>query len=499
LLSWIIPLAVSLSALYSTLDPTSIAQHFAFYELYPKSPEGRQALRTAWDLLSNGCADCDPELMLPSIDPQPFISFVNRTSIDNAPLLNEEQITVIEKLSRHFNNRKLKGYGVWDMDTLLKLQPEEIDLARGLLLAEMSSDPDARKKIRSYEANIDLMALQIYARLGENATPEEKIRAFNDYIFSELRFRFPPHSLYAKEIDIYTFLPSVLDGRRGVCLGVSILYLCLAQRLDLPLEAITPPGHIYVRYKSPDGNEINIETTARGIDVPSEHYLGLETRKLQKRNIAQVIGLAFMNRAAVCWHRDDPEKAVALYEKARPFMGDDYLLNMFLGYNYLFVGKEKEGRDLLKKIKGIVPDHAISADLVTEDYLAGYAPGEAIQAIFAEVDETRSSILAKQQKLQAIVAKYPKFRQGLFHLAITWLQLGREKEAIPILEKYALMAPKDPTANYYLSALHFQRHNFSTAWKYLKSAETLVQAREHHPKVLKELRQALQAVSPEPF
>ena len=35
-------LAASLSALYSTLDPTSVSQHFAFYELYPKTPEGRR-------------------------------------------------------------------------------------------------------------------------------------------------------------------------------------------------------------------------------------------------------------------------------------------------------------------------------------------------------------------------------------------------------------------------------------------------------------------------
>ena len=98
-----------------------------------------------------------------------------------------------------------------------------------------------------------------------------------------MRFRFPPHSLHAKDIDIYTFLPSVLDGRRGVCLGVSILYLCLAQRLGLDLEIITPPGHIYVRYQSPEGEMINIETTARGIDIPSERYLGMETRKLQTK------------------------------------------------------------------------------------------------------------------------------------------------------------------------------------------------------------------------
>ena len=73
-------LAASLSALYSTLDPTSVSQHFAFYELYPKTPEGRQALLHAWELLSGGCADCDPELILPSLDPKPLIKSSWRSS-----------------------------------------------------------------------------------------------------------------------------------------------------------------------------------------------------------------------------------------------------------------------------------------------------------------------------------------------------------------------------------------------------------------------------------
>ena len=64
--------APSLKTLYATLDSTSVAQHFAFYELYPKTPEGRQALKHAWELLSGGCADCDPELVLPNLDIQPI-------------------------------------------------------------------------------------------------------------------------------------------------------------------------------------------------------------------------------------------------------------------------------------------------------------------------------------------------------------------------------------------------------------------------------------------
>ncbi|MDE3048232.1 MAG: hypothetical protein KGI83_07815 [Verrucomicrobiota bacterium] len=495
---WVCVVAASLSALYSSLDPTSVSQHFAFYELYPKTPEGKQALKHAWDLLSGGCSDWDPELVLPSLDPRPLINFVNRSTQDTTPTLNEEQLLVIGKLSRHLLNRNLQGFGIWDEAILHKLPIEEIDLARGLMLAELGNSEEARPKILSYEANLDLMALQIYARLPQDATPREKIRAISDYIFSEMRFRFPPHSLHAKDIDVYTFLPSVLDSRRGVCLGVSILYLCLAQRLGLELEAVTPPGHIYVRYVAPDGDILNIETTARGIDVPSDMYLGMETRSLQKRDLRQVIGLAFMNQAAVSWQRGDAESAIKLYEKARPFLKEDYLLNMFLGFNYLFVGRETEGKALLEKIRGIVPDHAIASDSVTEDYLAGCAGPDAIQAIYSEVNARRDSILEKQKKLEAIVEKYPKFRQGVFHLATTWLQIGREKEALPILEKYIAMNPNDATVNYYLSAIHFQRHNHNKAWEYLQKAEKIVFAKNHKPRALKELRAALLRACPEP-
>ena len=485
----------STASLYASLDPTSVAEHLAFYELYPKTMEGKQALRHAWDLLSGGDLDCDPAIILPSIDIQPMIALVNRSSQETTPILNEEQLLVIEKLSRHLKNRSLKGFNLWDENEILKLPPDQVDIARGLLLAEMG--PEEKFKIRSYEASIDLMALQIFARLPLNATAKQKIRAINDYIFAEMRFRFPPHSLHAKDIDLYTFLPSVLDSRKGVCLGVSILYLALGQRLDLPLESVTPPGHIYVRHVAEDGETINIETTARGIDLPSKVFLGIETKSLQTRNITQVIGLAFMNQAAVHWQKEEHETAIALYEKAQPYLKDDYLLNMFLGFNYLFVGKEKEGRALLEKIRGVIPDHNIASDTISEDYLNGKTNAEGIQAVFSKVNETRASILEKREKIKEILKKYPQFRQGILHLAITHLQLGREKEALPILENYISLYPEDPTVNYYLSAIHFQRMNYKQAWKYLRASENLVKAKSHDPQALQELRKGINKAHPE--
>lgn len=487
----------SLSSLYATLDPTSVTQHFAFYELYPSSIEGRKALEHAWELLSGQCTDCDPGLVFPQIELQPIISLVHRSSREQTPTLTEEQLKIIDKLSKHLGNRSLQGFQSVDREEILKMDPEQIDLARGLLLFE--TEETNLLKIRSYEAMLDLMALQVLARLEPNATSKQKIRAINDYIFSEMRFRFPPKSLYAKDIDSYSFLPFVLDSRQGVCLGVSILYLSLAQRLKLPLESITPPGHIYVRYVGEDGEIINIETTARGIDLPSEVFLGMETKSLQKRTLREVIGLAFMNQAAVSWHNEDPETAITLYHKAALFFPNDYLLNLFLGLNYLFVGKEAEGKALLEKIRGVIPNHAITPDSLSEDYLDGLTNGESIRAIFAEVNETRKSILTKREELEKVTTQYPKFRQGIFHLAITYLQLGREKEAIPILERCAKIDSQNPTVHYYLAALHLQRHNYLQSWKHLLSAEAIVKKRDHTPYALEQLRKSLQRLHPEPL
>src|ERR1700722_1789575 len=403
----------NLKTLFNSLDPHSVSQHLAFYDLYPETPEAKAALKRAWWLLSGGSlSDEESATQLPAVDIQAIISLVTRQSFDPPVILSQQQLELITKISDRFHNRKLKGFRVWKKEEILQLPSDEIDVARGLLIFQFDESID---EIRQYEASIDLIALQIAARLTGKATNEDKIRAINQFIFQEMQFRFPPHSLYANDIDLYTFLPSVLDSRQGVCLGVSILYLALAQRLDLPLEVITPPGHIYVRYNN--GRKIiNIETTARGIDLPSEVYLGINTRKLQQRNLKDVIGMAFINQASMYWARQDYTKTVALYEKAVLFLPDDLLLKMFMGFNYLFVGRNGDGIKLLREIRHITFDTSVSPESIPDDYLSGKIDAEGIKAIFLSVDETRESIVKKQKELEQILKRYPQFRAGKLHL-----------------------------------------------------------------------------------
>ncbi|MCE5315960.1 MAG: tetratricopeptide repeat protein [Parachlamydia sp.] len=489
------PSPAKIRALYNSLDTTSIAQHLAFYQLYPNAPEGVLALKHTWKLLMDSSATrADMPLLFHSIDG--IIALIHKPLGSQQTSLNEAELKAVEQIAARLPHRKLKGHGVWSEAEVLRLEPEEIDLARGLLLSQLSDTNEPRQQIRSYEALMDLMALQILARVPMDAAPEAKIRAINHYIFAEMGFRFPPHSLYAKDIDLYTFLPSVLDSHRGVCLGVSILYICLAQRLQLPLEMVTPPGHIYVRYRDP-AREINIETTARGIHLDSEKYLGIDTRSLKQRTVKEVIGMAHFNQASVHWQQGHYEKAIAAYQKAMPYMADDMLLKELLGYNFLFTGQKEEGERLLRAVSDYLSEDAVARRTMAEDYLKGYADAEAIKSTFMEVDDNRASILKKRQTLEKVIEQHPQFRSGLMHLAITWLQLHRDGEALEVLERLHDIDPAEPTVEYYLAELYCERFDYHKAWHHLKNAERLCKDRQHCPKALKELRKEIAARCPE--
>lgn len=484
-----------LKALYNSLDPYSLSQHLAFYELYSHYPIGHRALEDAWKLLTgmDHIADSLFSTHIPSSTLDALINLVNKPSESPLVSLEDQDLERLEKLSSRLAHTKIKGHYVWSEEEVLALAPHEIDLARGLFLSQFGSDP---LKIRSYEALIDLMALQILMRLSPQASAETKIREINRFIFDEMGFRFPPHSLYAKDIDVYTFLPSVLDSHRGVCLGVSILYLCLAQRLNLSLEMITPPGHIYVRYRN-GSKTINIETTARGVHIDSEEYLSISTRSLQQRTIKEVIGLAHVNQASTFLQQGEYSKALETYQKASLYVDNDPLIKQLLGFSYLFNGQKEQGERVLKEVVNALPDHVISPDTLVADYLNGNIDADSIKVLFKHTEKDRKALLEKKQATEAIVRQYPRFRAGLLHLASTWIELHRLGEALNILKLYNELDQTSAEVNYYLTALYLMRHDYLKAWDHLNLTESILQARDYHPEALKELRRGLATCCPE--
>jgi len=484
-------------ALFNSLDPSSISQHLAFYDLYGDSEEGKDALKTSWKLLTKKVSTDDnirPEM--PNIV-QNLVDLINhpqkKSTLD--VVYQEETLQCIESLAKNFPNRKLLGYHIANEADIEKLPEKELELTSAFLLTQFDEGPEKEKQMRLFEASLDLMALQILARLNDHATPLEKVRAINDLIFYELEFRFPPHSIYAKNVDTFTFLSSVLESRRGVCLGVSMLYLCLAERLGLALEIVTPPGHIYLRYN--DNNKVrNIETTCRGVHLHSDEYLGINVIDLEIRRKKEVIGMAFFNQASVWLNQSEWNKAKIAYEKTLKYMPSDLEANLLYAATLYLTDRPKDAKKWLLRCKDLVDKHVITQDELHQDLFSDSMDKEALASLFSFVDDTHDSIIRKKEALAKAIEKNPQFRSGLFQLAICWLQLSRMKEGIEVFEKLHTLDPDNIEVNYYLSALYFERWNIPLSYKYLLFAKKSAQAKNVMPKPLLELEVALRKISP---
>jgi tetratricopeptide (TPR) repeat protein len=486
--------------LYSSLSPSSIPQHLAFYQLYPNSPYGEKALSDSWALLGKGSPAGSRRTNSEMLSHFPeltgaIVALINQKENDEV-ILSESEINLIEQFSFFLPNRKLKGSQVRSAAEVIALPPEEIDLARGLFLSLLENTPEGWQKMRSFEALLDLMALQVLAKLPFNASPKEKIKAMNELVFFEMGYRFPPQSLSTKDIDVYTFLPTVLNSRKGVCLGVSILYLCLAQRLDLPLEMVTPPGHIYVRYKS-DDDEINIETTCRGVHVDSDYYLSIDTCSLEQQNIKQVIALAYINQASVFLGTGKYDLAEEAYKKALPYYPDHSVLHRFLGLSLCLNGKEEEGREFLTRSLEKKSEHQISPDTLAEDYLNGHINAQGVARFVTHVESNRAAILEEKQAYEKILQEFPLFRSGWLGLAGTWLELGNERQALKALEAYHEIDQGSATVEFYLANLYAKRLDFEKGWDRLCRCEKITQTRDYIPEELRDFREQLQQISPE--
>ena len=133
------PSSPRLQTLYKTIDRNSIPQLLAFYELYPDTYEGKKSLQQAWTLLSgsmfqkNISESISLDLSHPAINA--IIALVNKQPMEEMPSLNKTDLAVIETLAKGLANRKLKGYSASTEAEVLALNPNEIDLARGLLIS----------------------------------------------------------------------------------------------------------------------------------------------------------------------------------------------------------------------------------------------------------------------------------------------------------------------------------------------------------------------------
>lgn len=144
----------------------------------------------------------------------------------------------IEELIHILQFKKLKEeLNLWindDLETLLD----------GALLVAMFQFPDLDKEL-AYQY-VDKARQKIWLELSQGYTPLENINIFNQVFYSIIGYS----GVKDENIESHDFcLNHVLESKKGNAISLGILYIVLAQQLELPIYGVNLYRHFILAYQ----------------------------------------------------------------------------------------------------------------------------------------------------------------------------------------------------------------------------------------------------------
>lgn len=174
--------------------------------------------------------------------------------------------------------------------------------------------------IDGYMQALDKEASDLLAGVGEPSTPNERLVALNDHFFGSEGF-VPIEDTFGRG---GISLVSVLNDRRGTCVGLAIAYLALAERIGLEAHAVATPDHMFVRVGLGNRSR-NVELLEGGIEIDDDMYRrrhkidsasidnGVFLRNLTEK---EVLAHVFVNQGIALSRQGELGRALQRYEQA---------------------------------------------------------------------------------------------------------------------------------------------------------------------------------------
>ena len=144
----------------------------------------------------------------------------------------------------------------------LAASPERLDLAALAIAALEFPGLD----VADWQAQLDFLASRVRACVGESAGVAEQYTALRKVLVEEEGFR--GNAAHYADPD-NSFLNLVLTRKVGIPISLSVVWLEVARRAEIPLYGVAFPGHFLVAL-SGDGTRIVVDPFNRGRTLSSE-------------------------------------------------------------------------------------------------------------------------------------------------------------------------------------------------------------------------------------
>jgi tetratricopeptide (TPR) repeat protein len=302
------------------------------------------------------------------------------------------------------------------------LQSLRADVSRTLLGAHYDPAPAARAIDRATAE----CAAHLKGALGEAADAHSVLAAdaVSDFIFGRLKLEpdLASASVAARD-PVLTFPESVLAKGGGDCIGLGLLFLTLANRLDIPVCGVLVGTHFLVRYD--DGAVTrNYEMLRRGHSHQDWYY-------------RERFDIGFGNDDYMRSLETREVLAVVLYNIAEA---------------YRIAGREGEAGAIYERVL---------------EFLPGFAEARGNLAV---LDAASGDAELAAAELNVVIRDNPGLSSAYANLATAYLALDRPGEAARVCEAGIMRAGADAEVYHALGAAHHKRKRYPQAIENYKQA-----------------------------
>lgn len=195
----------------------------------------------------------------------------------------------------------------------------EIELDRAVLLIAAEEYPHL--EIEKYLAQLDLFA----SRAEQEASADSLTRMLNlsDYLFGQLGFSGNTENYYDAR---NSFLNDVIDRRIGIPITLSVVYMEVARRINLPVVGVGMPGHFIVKYNSHEqeilidpfhgGRRLSEEDCREIMEQMYGDALGFHPSFLKAVTKKQILTRMLQNLKSIYARAADHHKTLSVIERA---------------------------------------------------------------------------------------------------------------------------------------------------------------------------------------
>jgi formylglycine-generating enzyme required for sulfatase activity/regulator of sirC expression with transglutaminase-like and TPR domain len=351
-----------------------------------------------------------------------------------------------------------------ELGNIPELKNSQIDLLEILLIISKHWNPSL--EIQPLRDEIFNLALDVKNSLQGSSDADAIIRALRMAIHNKAGYRYT-EQVDASGIPINNeelFLHGMLKTKRGYCMNLSLLYLILGQKLDLPLFGIPLPNHFFVRYERGQ-DRINIEATEMGATFSDsfyrQRYLASSGKEssyfLKNLDTKQTLGAYFSNIGMVYYQNQKIERAVfylQLSTKINPTSIDaqNNLANIYSEQkkyrqaiqHYEFALKASPGNISTLFNLGLVHQQSGNLNAAIENFLQvvqidnNFAPAhQRLANLFLKSNRITSSLL----HLKALAKLQPESIQNKINIANAFGRLGQHALSIQTLKEIQKQSP----------------------------------------------------------